>query len=160
MGCMQRLLNASSWYVHAMRGELVTCACGQPADPAASVVSDETRFLKKGAESTGVKRRHSGTAGKLEKCRIGVFVTFCGLMPAQTRVLVDREPYLPVEWASDVGRRRGAGVPDDSAVRYQAGAGAAHAGANTGGQTAGFLGGGGTAYGGSGPPRAWLEEQH
>lgn len=83
------------------------------ADPAGILVIDETGFLKKGTKSAGVKRQYSGTAGKRENCQIGAFVAYSSLVPTQTQVLVDRELYLPQEWASDRERRHKAGVPED-----------------------------------------------
>jgi hypothetical protein len=102
----QRLLNASRWDVDAVRDDLVAYVREHLVDPAAILVIDETGFLKKGTKSAGVKRQYSGTAGKLENCQVGVFVTYSTLVPAQTRMLVDRELYLPEEWASDLARRR------------------------------------------------------
>jgi len=110
---MQRLLNASQWDADAVRDDVVAYVREHLADPAAILVIDETGFLKKGTKSAGVQRQYSGTAGKRENCQIGVFVTHSSLVPAQTQVLVDREHYLPQEWASDLARRREAGVPDD-----------------------------------------------
>jgi SRSO17 transposase len=40
---------------------------GYFGDPAATLVIDETSFLKKGEKSVGVARQYSGTAGKVEK---------------------------------------------------------------------------------------------
>src|SRR5258708_25814338 len=64
-------------------------------------------------KSAGVQRQYSGTAGRRENCQIGVCVTYSSLVPAQTQVLVDRELYVPQDWAEDWPRRREAGVPDD-----------------------------------------------
>src|SRR5258706_8655642 len=91
---MQRFLNAARWDVDAVRDDLVAYVREHLADPAAILVMDETGFLKKGTKSAGVQRQYSGTAGKLENCQIGVFVTYSSLVPAQTQVLVDRELYL------------------------------------------------------------------
>ena len=70
---------------------------------------DETGFLKKGNKSVGVQRQYSGTAGRIENCQIGVFLTYAS---AQGRTLLDRELYLPRVWADDLERRREAGVPE------------------------------------------------
>jgi SRSO17 transposase len=156
---MQRLLNASRWDADAVRDDLMAYAREHLADPAAILVIDETGFLKKGTKSAGVKRQYSGTAGKRENCQIGVFVTYSSLVPAQTQVLVDRELYLPAEWASDLVRRREAGVPDgvtfatkpELARRMLTRVRAA-------GLPAAWVTGD-TVYGGSGPLRSWLEEQ-
>ena len=40
------------------------------------LVVDETGFLKKGNKSVGVQRQYSGTAGRIENCQIGVFLTY------------------------------------------------------------------------------------
>ena len=45
---------------------------------------DETGFLKKGNKSVGVQRQYSGTAGRIENCQIGVFLTYAS---AQGRTL-------------------------------------------------------------------------
>jgi hypothetical protein len=39
-------------------------------------VIDETGFVKKGEASVGVARQYSGTAGRIENCQIGVFVSY------------------------------------------------------------------------------------
>ncbi len=156
---MQRLLNASRWDVDAVRDDLVAYVCEHLADPAAILVIDETGFLKKGTKSAGVQRQYSGTAGRRENCQIGVFVAYSSLVPAQTQLLLDRELYLPQDWASDLPRRREAGVPDDVgfatkpelAQRMLERVRAA-------GLPAAWVTGD-TVYGGSGPLRTWLEEQ-
>jgi SRSO17 transposase len=70
---------------------------------------DETGFLKKGTHSCGVARQYSGTAGRIENCQIGVLL---GYSSAKGRAGIDRELYLPREWAEDAERRTTAGVPD------------------------------------------------
>src|SRR5215218_8184169 len=78
-------------------------------DPGGVLVVDETGFLKKGAKSAGVQRQYSGTAGRIENCQVGVFLAYAS---PRGRALVDRELYLPKEWASDVDRRAEAHVPE------------------------------------------------
>ena len=78
-------------------------------DLRAVLVIDETGFLKHGAQSVGVKRQYSGTAGRIENCQIGVFLTYAA---PGGHVLLDRELYLPREWADDAARREEAGVPE------------------------------------------------
>jgi SRSO17 transposase len=156
---MQRLLNASRWDVDAVRDDLGAYVREHLADPAAILVIDETGLLKKGTKSAGVKRQYSGTAGKRENCQIGVFVTYSSLVPAQTQVLVDRELYLPEEWVADLARRREAGIPDD--VRFASKPELARRmleRVRAVGLPAAWVTGD-TVYGGSGPLRAWLEEQ-
>jgi SRSO17 transposase len=74
----------------------------------AILVLDGTGFLKQGTKSVGVTRQYSGTAGRVENCQVGVFLTYAS--PAG-HVLLDRELYLPQEWAADATRRREASVP-------------------------------------------------
>jgi hypothetical protein len=82
------------------------------ADQAAVGVIDETGFLKKGQHSAGVARQYSGTAGKIENCQIGVFLTYASSLG---HTLLDRELYLPKEWTDDRARCRRAGIPDKRA---------------------------------------------
>lgn len=55
-----------------------------------------------------MKREYSGTAGRIENCQIGVFLAYAS---ASGRALIDRELYLPKEWAVDDDRRQAAGIP-------------------------------------------------
>jgi SRSO17 transposase len=156
---MQRLLNASRWDVDAVRDDLVAYVREHLADPAAILVIDETGFLKKGTKSAGVQRQYSGTAGKLDNCQVGVFLTYSSLVPAQTQVLVDRELYLPKEWIGALARRREAGISDD--VEFATKPELARrmlARVRAAGLPASWVTGD-TVYGGSGPLRAWLEDQ-
>jgi SRSO17 transposase len=80
-------------------------------DPAATLVIDETSFLKKGEKSVGVARQYSGTAGKVENCQVGVFLAYAA---PRGRAFLDRALYLPEEeWALDEERLREAGVPEE-----------------------------------------------
>src|SRR5258707_3891050 len=95
-------------------------------------------------------RKASGTAGTRKTCQLGLFVTYSSLVPAPSQVLVDRELYLPQEWASDPERRREAGVPEavafatkpELAQRMLARLGAAGRPAGRGGGVPGARGGG------------------
>ena len=76
--------------------------------PQAVLVVDETGFLKKGQHSAGVTRQYSGTAGRVENCQIGVFLTYAG---PHGHVMLDRELYLPKEWTNDEARCKSASIP-------------------------------------------------
>jgi SRSO17 transposase len=102
-----------------------------------------------------VQRQYSGTAGRIENCQIGVFLAYAS---RKGRALVDRELYLPAQWAADVARRGEAHVPTQVsfATKPQL-AQAMLARAMDAGVPAGWV----TAdevYGGDGRLRAWLEE--
>src|SRR5258706_12037728 len=106
---MQRLLAGAKWDADAVRDDLRAYVLEQLGDPRAVLVIDETGFLKQGTKSVGVNRQYSGTAGRIENCQIGVFLTYAA--PAG-HVLLDRELYLPREGADDPTRRREGGGPE------------------------------------------------
>jgi SRSO17 transposase len=106
---VQHLLGRAGWDADAVRDELRAYALEHLADPGGVLIVDETGFLKKGAKSAGVQRQYSGTAGRIENCQVGVFLAFAG---RHGRAFLDRELYLPQEWARDAARRKGAGVPE------------------------------------------------
>jgi SRSO17 transposase len=109
---MQRLLAGAKWDAGAVRDDLRAYVVEHLSDPRAVLVIDETGFLKQGTKSVGVKRQYSGTAGRIENCQIGVFLTYAA---PEGHVLLDRELYLPREWADAPDRRQEAGVPDEVA---------------------------------------------
>jgi len=109
---VQHLLGRADWDADRVRDDLVAYAHGHLADPRGVLVVDETGFLKKGTKSAGVQRQYSGTAGRIENCQIGVFLAFAG---CKGHALLDRELYLPREWAGDADRREEARVPVDIA---------------------------------------------
>jgi SRSO17 transposase len=105
---MQRLLTSARWDADGVRDDVRAYVVEQLGDPDGVLVVDETGFLKKGDKSVGVQRQYSGTAGRIENCQIGVFLTYAS---RRGRALVDRELYLPKEWAADAARRAEAHVP-------------------------------------------------
>ncbi|MGA9692406.1 MAG: IS701 family transposase [Pseudonocardiaceae bacterium] len=104
---MQRLLNFYRWDPAAVRDDLRAYVLTHLADPSGVVVADETGFLKKGTKSAGVQRQYSGTAGRIENCQLGVFLTY---VSAKGRALIDRELYLPASWIDDRERCEEAGI--------------------------------------------------
>jgi SRSO17 transposase len=70
---------------------------------------DETGFLKKGQKSAGVGRQYSGTAGRIENCQIGVFLSYS---TTAGRALIDRDLYIPQDWFKDKKRSFDAGIPE------------------------------------------------
>lgn len=105
---VQRLLNTARWDVDGVRDDLRSYAIEVLGNEAAIGIIDETGFLKKGDQSAGVKRQYSGTAGRVENCQIGVFLVYA---TRKGHTLVDRELYLPQEWAADEARRGKAHIP-------------------------------------------------
>jgi SRSO17 transposase len=105
---VQRLLNAAHWDADGVRDDLRRYVAEHFGAVDGVLVIDESGFLKKGAKSVGVKRQYSGTAGRIENCQIGVFLAYAS---DRGHAFLDRELYLPEEWAQDQERLREAGVP-------------------------------------------------
>jgi SRSO17 transposase len=152
----QYLLSRADWDANAVRDELRTYSMQHLGDPHGVLVLDETGFLKKGQHSAGVARQYSGTAGKVDNCQIGVFLSYASPLG---QVLLDRELYLPQEWTDDRERCRQAGIPEDRgfATKPQL-AQQMLARAFAAGVPASWVTGD-SVYGDNRPLRRWLEAQ-
>ena len=109
---MQRLLNAAAWDEDQVRDALGRYVAARLGDPGGVLISDETGFEKAGVHSAGVQRQYTGTVGKITTCQVAVFLGYT-VPAAGTRVLIDRELYLPKSWTEDGGRCAGAGIAED-----------------------------------------------
>jgi SRSO17 transposase len=107
---MQRLLYSARWEADGARDELQCFVVERFGEESGIGVVDETGFLKKGTKSVGVKRQYSGTAGKVENCQVGVFLSYFN---GRSYTFLDRRLYLPEDWCRDWKRRQEARVPDD-----------------------------------------------
>src|SRR5215467_5962669 len=107
---MQHLLGRAQWEADALRDALRPYVVEHLGDPQAVLVIDETGFLKKGQHSVGVARQYSGTAGRVENCQIGVFLTYAS---PHGQAFLDRALYLPKRWTEDAARRKTAGIPTE-----------------------------------------------
>jgi SRSO17 transposase len=58
-----------------------------------------------------VQRQYSGTAGRIENCQLGVFLTYAS---SKDRALIDRELYLPASWTANRDRCREAGIGEEA----------------------------------------------
>ncbi|MCA1599243.1 MAG: IS701 family transposase [Chloroflexi bacterium] len=153
---VQRLLNAAEWDADAVRDDLRAYVVEHLGDPGGVLVIDETGFVKKGTKSVGVKRQYSGTAGRIENCQIGVFLAYAS---ARGRAFLDRDLYLPQEWATDAERRAEAGVPATIGFATKGHlARAMLARAFTAGVPVAWVTGD-EVYGDDGRLRGWLEER-
>ncbi len=110
----QRLLYLAQWDADAARDILQGFVSEQFGHAEGIGVVDETGFLKKGEKSVGVKRQYSGTAGKIENCQVGTFLSYASVAG---KVFLDRRLYLPEEWGNDPLRRAQAKVPEQ--VRFE-----------------------------------------
>jgi SRSO17 transposase len=111
---VQNFVGAGRWDDEAVMAEL-RCHVGEAmADPDAVMVVDPSGFPKKGTKSCGVARQWCGHLGKVDNCQVGVFlayVTATGYAP------VDRQLYLPEDWADDEERRQQTQVPQEVAFQ-------------------------------------------
>jgi SRSO17 transposase len=107
---MQHLLGRAQWSADELRDDLQQYVQDYLAQDDGVMIVDETGFLKKGSKSAGVQRQYSGTAGRIENCQIGVFLAYAS---SKGRTFIDRELYLPKEWAKDADRRLEADIPKE-----------------------------------------------
>ena len=108
---MQSLLGRSRWKADGLRDSVRTYAVEALGDADGVLVVDETGFLKKGTHSVGVARQYSGTAGRIENCQVGVFLSYASRFG---HALIDRRLYLPKDWADDAARCAEAAIPADT----------------------------------------------
>src|SRR5262249_23485851 len=66
---------------------------------------------KQGKMSVGVSRQYCGAVGKVANCQIGIFLAHVGPLG---RALVDKQLWLPREWANDPDRCAAAGGPEQA----------------------------------------------
>ena len=105
----QAVLGRSHWNADALREMVREYALETLASPGAVLVIDETGFLKQGVRSCGVGRQYTGSAGKITSCQIGVFAAY---VSERGCAFIDRQLYLPKDWANTPERRSAAQVPD------------------------------------------------
>ncbi|GHU76632.1 hypothetical protein AGMMS49992_22650 [Clostridia bacterium] len=106
---IQQMLYRGRFSADALRDVLRGYVSENLGEEEGVLVVDETGFLKQGKKSCGVKRQYSGTAGRVQNCQVGVFLTYAG---SKGHAILDRRLYLPAEWCEDEQRRKGAGVPE------------------------------------------------
>lgn len=98
----QRLLYRVQWQADADRDRLLKYIIELFGDEDGSGIADESGFIRQGDRLVGVKRQYSGTAGRIETCQIGTFLSYPS---AQGHVFLDRRLYPPKERCDDAGRR-------------------------------------------------------
>jgi SRSO17 transposase len=111
---VQHFVGAGCWDDEAVLKELRQHVAEQAFDPDAVLVLDPSSFPKSGSDSCGVARQWCGRLGKVENCQVGVFLAY---VSAAGSALVDRQLYLPQEWADDATRREQTHVPAE--VRFR-----------------------------------------
>jgi SRSO17 transposase len=107
---MESFLHSACWDADAVCNELEQFVIEEFGDPDGIGIVDDTGFIKKGDKSAGVQRQYSGTAGKVENCQIGVFLTYAG---RHGHTFLDRRLYMPEKWCADGERLKRACVPPE-----------------------------------------------
>jgi SRSO17 transposase len=107
---LPRFLSEVHWDEEPMRWtyhQLVAEAMGEPAG---ILMGDETGFVKKGKDSSGVARQYCGPLGKGEQCQVGVLA---GDASRRGYALVDKRLFMPEAWCADAyaARRTKCQVP-------------------------------------------------
>ena len=105
---LQECVTFSTWADAEVRRR-VARKVDEEVNPEVFVV-DDTGFPKKGEHSVGVARQYSGTLGRTDNCQVA---TSLHLATNETSACIGMRLYLPEQWASDVRRRRAAGVPEN-----------------------------------------------
>ena len=111
---IQFFVGAGKWDDENVMHELRNHVREKLAQPDGVVVIDPSAFPKKGTESCGVGRQWCGRLGKVDNCQVGVFLAYAaqaGYAP------LDRQLYLPEDWADDAARREKCHVPPE--VQFQ-----------------------------------------
>jgi SRSO17 transposase len=106
----QAVLGRNHWDADALRDVVRDYVLETLAEADATLVIDETGFLKQGKASCGVGRQYTGSAGKVTNCQIGVFAAYAS---SGGHAFIDRRLYLPKDWTGNPERLAGAHVPDD-----------------------------------------------
>jgi SRSO17 transposase len=105
---LQQCVAVSGWADEEIRRRLAL-RLAEVLRPEAYVV-DDTGFPKKGTYSVGVCRQYSGTLGRIDNCQVA---TSLHVASDEGSGCIGMRLYLPEDWASDIKRRRLAGVPDE-----------------------------------------------
>lgn len=111
---IQFFVGSGKWDDEAVTTELRLHVREELAESDGVVVIDPSSFLKKGTHSCGVGRQWCGRLGKVDNCQVGVFLVYAakaGYAP------LDRQLYLPEEWANDTVRREECHVPPEVEFR-------------------------------------------
>ena len=111
---VQHFIGAGGWDDERVMAALRQHVAEELAAPDAVLVLDPSAFPKWGADSCGVARQWCGRLGKVDNCQVGVFLAY---VSAVGQTLVDRQLYLPQDWADDTARRQATHVPDPVAFQ-------------------------------------------
>lgn len=107
---LQAFVGWAPWDDEAVMAELRRHVGDAWSDPDAVFVVDGSGFAKKGKASCGVARQWCGRLGKVDNCQVGVFLLYSC---RYGHTGLDRQLFLPKDWADDPIRREACHVPAD-----------------------------------------------
>ena len=112
---LPEFLGMHQWDHEAVRRRVQRLVMRDHADDNAIALIDETRFVKKGDKTAGVRRQYCGATGKKDNCVVTVHL---GYTTGDFHALIDGDLYLPeASWDGDRERCREAGIPDEVTYR-------------------------------------------
>ncbi len=111
---MQHLLARGSWDHDGVRDDLRGYVVDGLGSADAVLVVDATGDLKKGTDTVGVQRKHTGTAGRIENAQVAVYLTYA---TEAGHEFIDRDLYLPRSRTDDEQRCADAGVPAETSFQ-------------------------------------------
>lgn len=111
---IQSFVGWAPWDDEAVLAQLRRHVTDAWSDANAVFVVDGSAFAKKGNASCGVARQWCGRLGKVENCQVGIFLTYSC---RYGHTGLDRQLFLPKDWADDRLRRAACHVPED--IVYQ-----------------------------------------
>lgn len=107
---LQMFVGKGAWSDEAVMTQLRRDVAHHLGDPNGVIVIDPSSFPKKGDDSCGVARQWCGRLGKVDNCQLGVFLAY---VSPKGHAPLDRQLYLPEDWANDPTRREACHVPDE-----------------------------------------------
>lgn len=111
---IQFFVGSGKWDDEAVMAELRRHVVETLGDPQGVLVFDPSAFPKKGTHSCGVERAWCGRLGKVENCQVGLFLAYA---TGRGQGPLDRQLYVPKDWAADRVRRAEGHVP--AGVKFQ-----------------------------------------
>jgi len=107
---MPDFIGTAPWDHRPLVKVLVGHVIERLGEPDGIIAFDPSSFPKRGTHSVGVKRQWCSHRGKVDNCRVGVFM---GYVSGQEHALLDFRLSLPEERARDTQRREDCHVPSE-----------------------------------------------
>jgi SRSO17 transposase len=106
---LQHLLSRAAFDHDLARDRLAVWAVGRLADERAVLIADETADAKSSTDCVGASHQYSGALGGVGLCQVAVHLTYAS---RHGHAVIDRQLYLPADWAEDEERRLLRHVPE------------------------------------------------